>query len=147
MENEEPGFGYFKKNLSKSVMITFAMTGPFRFEIDTGNHGNRVIAGSKNNPQVLLVAGITLHSIFFTAFLPIQFAFPVVDGSCFEYFRDLLPGNMPAVHTALGVLTVFKVRGMTVETRLAGSIIAVGFLVPDSCCTGMNGTGICLPPA
>lgn len=107
-------------------MIAFAMAGPRCFEINTGNHGNLIVAGSKNDPQVLLFVRISFYGIFFTAFLPCQLTFPVIDGSRFEYFSDLFGSNMAAVHAAPCMLTVLKVGRMTVQATLVG--VTAGFL-------------------
>ncbi len=127
-------------------MIAFAMAGPRCFEINTGNHGNLIVAGSKNDPQVLLFLRISFHGIFFTAFLPCQLTFPVIDGSRFEYFSDLLGSNMTAVHTAPGMLTVLKVRRMAVQATLVG--VTVGFLALRNSRAGTaRGYAAGLPPA
>jgi hypothetical protein len=122
------------------------MAGPLSFKINTGNHSNLIIAGSKNHPQVLLFAGISFHGIFFTTFLPAQLTFPIIDSPRSEYFSNLLGSNMPAVHTAPGMLAVLKVRRMAVQATLVG--IAVGFQALNNSRAGTaRGCAAGLPPA
>lgn len=66
------------------MMITGAIAGPFPVQVDAGNHGHFISAGSEYHAQTLVVAGVTFHRIFMAAGFAFQFAFPVIDGSVFE---------------------------------------------------------------
>ena len=75
---------------------------PFHVQFNTGDDDELFARRRDDNPQMLTFIGVIFHCIFGIRFC-IRFTFGIIDRAGIQYFKDLLFGNMSAIHAAPGV--------------------------------------------
>lgn len=92
--------------------MTFQVT----VEIDTGDHFRKIIALGKYDPKMLVVLlTIAFQCISRTRFV-IKSGFPWVDLSMFQDIQYFRLADLPAIHSAPGMPTVFKLVKIPIKT-------------------------------
>jgi hypothetical protein len=126
-EYEETGplFEKVLSQINQMVRQLPAITTPFRIEVNNSDHHHSPFGGSKNDTNLLPVAGISFQGIFRIGAAG-GLAFAVVNAAVGQNFLHFSFINMAAVHSATGMFGINKLPRVAVNNLITGSTFIIG---------------------